>query len=177
MSDDPAFGQFRKAHVLVLPVNKWDKVCKPCDKKGRSRSVTKTRVSIPLAISCRSGCKGSSIGVDETTVSIDRHDPHVFKPTFLLPRCYQDRTNQAHLGPYRRCPVLRFSVVLVGWRVALRQFLNRRSPYDCAHFVLKPTSFHLTQAYPTEIRFFQNPLFSLGPVSLSGLRRVTKTLS
>jgi len=48
MSDDPAFGQFRKAHVLVLPVNKWDKVCKPCDKKGRSRSVTKTRVQIPL---------------------------------------------------------------------------------------------------------------------------------
>ena len=48
MTDDPAFGQFRKAHVLVLPVNKWDKVCKPCDKKGRSRSVTKTRVQIPL---------------------------------------------------------------------------------------------------------------------------------
>ena len=35
------------------------------------------------------------MGVDETTVRIDRHDPHVFKPTFLLPRCYQDRTNQA----------------------------------------------------------------------------------
>jgi hypothetical protein len=41
MSDDPAFGQFRKAHILVLPVNKWDKVCKPYDKKGR-------RVQIPL---------------------------------------------------------------------------------------------------------------------------------
>ena len=38
----------RKVNVLVPRVNKWDKVCQPCNKKGRSRSRTKTRVQIPL---------------------------------------------------------------------------------------------------------------------------------
>jgi hypothetical protein len=45
----------------------------------------------------------------------------------LLPRCYQDRTNQSHQAPCREHPVWWFPVGL-GWlRLDFLKFVNRRS--------------------------------------------------
>jgi hypothetical protein len=46
----------------------------------------------------------------------------------LLPRCYQDRTNQPHLPPPRGQPGLLLLVALGCLRLDSRNFVNRRSP-------------------------------------------------
>ena len=45
---------------------------------------------------------------------------------FLLPRCYQDRTTQVHLGPLHGQPALLFLVGLGCLSLTLRKFVNRR---------------------------------------------------
>ena len=45
----------------------------------------------------------------------------------LLPRCYQDRTNQRHQAPCRQHPLLWFLVALGCLRLDLLKFVNRRS--------------------------------------------------
>src|SRR5215467_12195089 len=52
--------------------------------------------------------------------------PRIRRP-HLLPRCYQDRTNQPHVGPSLRCPELWFLVGLGRLRLVCLKFVNRRS--------------------------------------------------
>jgi hypothetical protein len=52
----------------------------------------------------------------------------VFDRHILLPRCYQDRTNQPHLPPFQAHPGLWFLVGLGCLRLGYLDFVNRRSP-------------------------------------------------
>jgi hypothetical protein len=51
----------------------------------------------------------------------------VFDRHILLPRCYQDRTNQPHLPPFQAHPGLWFLVGLGCLRLDSLNFVNRRS--------------------------------------------------
>jgi hypothetical protein len=77
----------------------------------------------------------------------------------------QDRTNQPHLTPCQEHPGLRFLVGLGCLRLGYLKLVNRRSSRgpgtsgivkdadrgaNCAHFVPKPTSLQLTQAYSSQ---------------------------
>ncbi len=51
---------------------------------------------------------------------------------YLLPRCYQDRTNSPHQDPGRDHPVLLFLVGLGCLRLDCVKFVNRRSTRSCS---------------------------------------------
>lgn len=90
-----------------------------------ARQDWRSRRTCILAKTCRSD-KVFSLIVHFGFNPVSVHD--------LLPRCYQDRTNQPHLRPCQEHPGLWFPVGLGCLRLGYRKFVNRRSS---AHKTLK----------------------------------------